>query len=160
MEQSEKLLAKLLLGLIFLILVFSCRNEIDCTNTSSNISKSVFVDSVSGEIISLTFDSILILDFTDTILYDTVNVSDTIELPLNPFSAESEFLFFSRESDTIPIVDTLRLGYETRQRLISEECGATQSFIQLDTLFHTFDSVFIQSSNVNTLNEINLRIVF
>jgi hypothetical protein len=139
--------------------MWSCRNDLDCTNTASNAARIVFIDTTNGEIASITFDSVLIMNIADTILYDSLNISDTLQLPLDPFNDETMFLFYSKIGDSIPESDSLQLGYSITERLISEDCGAVQVFNNLDTIFHTFDSVYIENPNVRITNEINLRIV-
>ena len=147
--------------LFLLVYVCSCRNEIDCLNTSTNLVKLSFFDSTRS-IQSLVFDSVFAIGLEDSIFYDTMSTADTLfSIPVNPFELNTMFVFIltqETESDTLRRSDTLHLGYTIRQRVITEECGAVQFYNQLDTLFHTFDSLVIDRSDLSTINARNIRI--
>jgi len=141
--------------------IASCRNEIDCTTTATNLVKLSFFDSTNN-VQSLEFDSVFALRLEDSILFDTTGVADTIfSLPLNPFQFQTAFVFIRTtidEMDTSQLFDTIEFSYSVQQLVITEECGAVQVYRDLDTLFHTFDSVFIDQPSLSTLDARNVRI--
>lgn len=147
--------------LVVVIYLTSCRNEIDCTTTATNLVKLSFFDS-TNTVQSLEFDSVFALGLEDSILLDTTGMTDTIfSLPLNPFELQTAFVFIRtaiNDMDTSRLLDTIGFGYSVQQLVITEECGAVQVYRDLDTLFHTFDSVFIDQPSLSTINARNVRI--
>jgi hypothetical protein len=73
---------------------------------------------------------------------------------VNTDKGRTTFLFFNPDST----VDTLEVGYEKTERLISEDCGFELIFRNIRIIDTTFDHVESLENELSRLNEENVKI--
>ncbi len=91
----------------------------------------------------------------DSLLYDTAVNIQSIELPLDPASANLRFVIKIGS-----VSDTLNLNYGSSMQFVSYACGFSPVY-HLNTIvftYHNFDSIHIVNRTVDTENEENLKI--
>lgn len=134
------------------VLLFSCKEEKRCYESSSTLMVATFTGSVPANIDSLIIKGVDRNDTGDTLVYDkTETTSKHIELPLSLSADSTGFqLFANGKSATLYIHHTMLI------RLISEECGFAPEY-QLKSAEFTsnIDSVTITDAVVNTKSSEN-----
>ena len=85
---------------------------------------------------------------------DTLIVDETAIVTVNPYAGETLFTFNNFRGDTL----TLKVGYKTEVRFVSEECGSERLQYNLKILETTFDSVRVVSNTLNKGQSTNIEI--
>jgi hypothetical protein len=96
---------------------------------------------------------------TNAVFYlDDPDVLDTLEeetiVTINPYAEETLFTFNNFRGDTL----TLKVGYKTEVRFVSEECGTERLQYDLKVLETTFDSVRVVRNSLNKGRSTNIEI--
>lgn len=141
-------------GILTFGLLLACAEDVDCFSNNSSLAKVTFFTRSSNQARNVEFDSILVLQArTDSSFLISRLSSNLLNLPLDPFADESAYVFYRGNR-----IDTLFLGYERFQRIISVQCGAEQAYGRLRLIQSTFDSVAFINPSVLRTNETNIRI--
>lgn len=163
-------------------LFFSCQDE-DCVSISNNDFLIGFVNAdtlESGKIEYTSVDTLfykVTAEGNDSVFYDWRTRSLTFALPLNPSSDVTTFhleMLDSIRYDTLsldpltidttmyvnPMLQTISISYDQRQRIISEDCGVEISYINLNVDEVSFSSTEIIEDKLSRFNEVNLEIYF
>ena len=129
------------------LILAGCFGDNDCSSTSTNQLQIRFfdIDSLTEE--SRVFSEVKVSG-TDTVFYDNFDTLSVFQLPVDPSTTTTTFLFGS---------DSLVVGYEVAPRLISEDCGPELIYSDLQAMSHSFDSVMI-SQDFNRDAETNIKI--
>jgi hypothetical protein len=143
------------IGLV-LVVAGSCLDEPECLRTSDSTLYVSFTRLSDGKP-----DTLIVYNISsgaDSIFYMTNHDKlDTLEgkatLAVNPFANET-FFTFSYEMGT----KSLKVGYKTQTRFISEECGSEQVLYDLSILETDFDSVRIVNNRLTTSKTTNVEI--
>ena len=141
------------------IIVSSCLDDPDCVRTADTalvISFKRLSDSKADTIILFNISA----DGTDSIFYkstepdelDTLNGSAL--LSVNPYAEETLFTFLF----PLGLQKTMRVGYRSQARFISEECGSERNQIDLTILETQFDSVRVVNPVLSTNRTPNIEI--
>lgn len=97
-------------------------------------------------------------DVVDTIPYKGSTgisaISKDVVLLVNPYGNETEFTFNNFRGDTL----TLKVGYKTEVRFVSEECGSERLQYDLRIIETTFDSARVVQRNLNKGRSTNIEI--
>jgi hypothetical protein len=131
-------------------LTSGCENT-DCITFSRNFVIVDFLDS-TGTRKDITFNSITaagsdVIFYSDTTLYKYL-------LPINTEEPETTFFFYG----TNGVTDTLQVGYQRRQRLISEDCGFELQFRNLEIIHSSFPEAESLGNDLNILYDTDIRI--
>ena len=156
---KAELLVIILMGFTVFILG-GCEKDGDCSSYASTIMKVRFFEKdTTNEFINIetSFESISAVD-TDSVFYGINDSLEVFDLPVDPFSDNTIFLFESLDSNSASIFDTLQVTYARRQSFISRNCGVEQTFSELDVGFTTFDSLEVVKDSLLIVNEDNIRI--
>ncbi len=147
-----------LIFFLFGVLVINACNEIpDCQLIDETAYFNVaFLDRDTTTLAEALVIYNLTSEKGDSIIFsnDTLLVSG-VSLYLNPYDTVSTFYF-----ETDRGFDTLKVSYQTLYKIISEECGPVQEFLNLDTLDHTFDSISLENSFLNREINVNIALYF
>jgi len=134
------------------IIAISCLNEPNCYQLDNG---NIFL---TFEVLGFAADKDTLLDVrtsgTDSIFYPNTIVSK-VELPLNPNTKGQTYIFRWSNGTT----DTLSLGYASKVRYVSEDCGQSYVFNNLhlrDT--SSFDSVRIVNTTPTNPSSVNIVI--
>jgi hypothetical protein len=111
-----------------------------------------FLDSAGGNPVPRNFEFITAID-AQVIFYGDTSLSKYY-LPVNTEANQTTFLFYNFD-DTI---DTLEVGYDKRERLISEDCGFELQYRNIEVLFTTFENAISLENELSRLNEENIKI--
>lgn len=97
-------------------------------------------------------NSVFYLDDPDVL--DTLIVDEVAIVTVNPYSEETLFTFNNFKGDTL----TLKVGYKTEVRFVSEECGSERLQYDLKVLETTFDSVRVVRNSLDKGRYTNIEI--
>lgn len=139
-----------------LVVAGSCLDEPECLRTSDSALYVNFTRLSDGKP-----DTIVVYNIDgggDSVFYkNNPDVLDTLEgkaiLAVNPFENETVFTF-SYETGT----KTLRVGYKSQTRFVSEDCGSEQVLYDLSILETDFDSVRVVTNRLTTSKLTNIEI--
>ena len=142
--------------ILVLVVAGSCLDDPECLRTADSalyINFTRLSDGKPDTLIVYNIDS-----GGDSIFYKTnPDKLDTLEgkaiLRVNPFTAETIFTF-SYETGT----KTLKVGYKSQTRFISEDCGSEQVLYDLSILETDFDSVRVVTNRLTTSKLTNIEI--
>lgn len=156
---SRILLYILLLGLFFSL---GCE-ETPCTTVFTNefeieYFKLVYneTDSETVEQPEVIFTKVFALGNEDSLLVSDLQAT-TITISVDPNAAITAFVIETLDSTTIEdssivFVDTLEVSYNRRQRLISEDCGPEQLYVDFEISETTYDSINLFNDQLRTTN--------
>lgn len=88
---------------------------------------------------------------------DVLDTLDAVIVTVNPYAEETLFTFNQYGGDAV-VSKTLRVGYKTEVRFVSEECGSERLQYDLKVLETTFDSVRVVSNSLNKGQSTNIEI--
>lgn len=125
----------------------SCLDDPDCISPTTDFATALFYKFESNERDTVQINSLRVLGVSDSILVTDLEVTGVI-LPLRQDTSSVTFVFDSELG-----LDTLVINYETRSRLISEECGIDIILAELNVGRSTFDSVSIE--NTTLIEDVN-----
>ena len=146
---------QLIITIVLICLWGSCTNDELCEGVGTNEIKLSFKNYESGSALSITLDSI---GFSWKPLMDTLYLDTTVTfigLPVDPDTSVTQFVFVTADR-----TDTLEIGYHVSSSLISAECGPELLFSQLDTIYHTFDSLAIIQNIFDREVETNIELFY
>ena len=141
-----------------LIIVSSCLDDPDCVRTADTalvISFKRLSDNKADTAIVYNISAA----GTDSIFYKTEpdeldTLIGTALLSVNPYAEETLFTFFFRAG----VERTLRVGYKSQAKFISEECGSERNQFDLTILETQFDSVRVVNPVLSTSRTPNIEI--
>jgi len=139
-----------------IMFLYSCTPESCFEETEAFLKVSFYNNDTKNK---LAPDSLTIygLDLDTLKIYDNAKKVEPALLPLNDATISCSFIIKINE-----MTDTIELIYNSYPHLISKECGYTY-YHNLDTIKHTtnaIDYIFINKSNITTVNEENIRIFY
>lgn len=103
------------------LLLWSCFEQGDCQNQTSNLIKVSFFSASDLKVTKLQLDSVLITGLDEKFIDD--EELDGLVLPLNPLASEVIVTFYQ------PVgVSVLRIEYQARTTVLDPACGATDLF--------------------------------
>lgn len=146
--------------IFLLVLGGSCLDNDICLRGSDNALVIEFKKFVEGEAVT---DTVTFLNIeaagTNAVFYlQDPDVLDTLEdetvVTINPYEEETLFTFNDFRGQT----KTLRVGYKTEVRFVSEECGSERLQYNLKILETTFDSVRVVRTSLNKGRSTNIEI--
>jgi|LSQX01.1.fsa_nt_gb hypothetical protein len=150
-----------LVGIASLMLLGSCQNDELCEEATSNpLRMGFYLPTVTdGSPTTYTLDSLSLYGSgrPDSLLYDNTKSVRSIEVPLNPASGTTGFVF------TFPgeITDTLWVAYTHSLNFVSAECGFTM-FYEIQEVTHTnarIHSIQLPQTLVNHSLEEHIKIL-
>lgn len=139
--------------LFVLIIVSSCLDDPDCVRTADTALVINFKRLSDSKVDTVILYNVIAAG-SDSIFYkssepdelDTLNNGEVL-LAVNPYAEETMFTFLFQAG----IERTLKVGYKSTARFISEECGSERNQYDLTILETQFDSVRV----VNPVLSIN-----
>lgn len=146
---------------IFLIVLGgSCLDNDVCLRGADNALVIEFKKLSDGLADTVTFmnieaegtNAVFYLDDPDVM--DTLIVDEAAVVTINPYAGETNFTFNNFGGDTV----TLKVGYKTEVRFVSEECGSERLQYDLKILETTFDSVRVVRHSLNKGQSTNIEI--
>ena len=156
-------MARLTSFLLLFILFAACTADELCEGESISTIKLSFKDFESKSTKAIALDSI---GFSWSPLSDTLYRDTTVSvigLPVDPENSRTLFVFITTDLiDTLEVInaDTLEISYKVTSSLISPECGPELLFSNLDTVYHTFDSLSIIQKLFDREVETNIEIFY
>lgn len=147
-------------GFNYLLLVFlgliagSCIDEVLCTEQNTNNLKLRFLNASTGQdsVVSiLRIDAVMSNDSFPEISDTT---SSTFQLPLNPGSQVTNFVF----SFTDGSIRSLRAFYISKSRIIATDCPPEFTYSLKDSVISNFDSVRITNTELNIEADNNVQV--
>jgi hypothetical protein len=75
-------------------------------------------------------------------------------LPVNTDSGHTDFLFFNLDGS----IDTLSVGYDKTERLISKDCGFELQFKNIEIINTTYENAISLENELSRINEENIKI--
>lgn len=161
----------LLYAFLTVLLLASACEETPCTSVfTSEFEIEYFnivyteTDSETVEQPDIIFNKVFAIGNEDSLLVENESAVSII-LPVDPDSDFSTFVIETMDTTTIEdstliFMDTLRVGYKRRQRLISEDCGPEQLYIDFEILETTYDSLNLTQDQLRTTNSRFLEIYY
>ena len=147
-----KTVFKLTLAAQFCLYVFiSCENT-DCITFNTRIVIIDFLDSATGSSESREFEFITAAE-SSVIFYGDTSLS-RLYLPVNTDKDQTTFLFYNPDNS----IDTLEIGYERKEHLISKDCGFELQFKNIEIIYSTFDNVISLGNELSRLYDENIKI--
>jgi len=141
---------QIILFLSIIWILSACENK-DCITFSRDAVVVQFLDSANNK--KDTTFSVVTSIGSNFVFYSDTTLS-TYLLPVNTSESQTTFLFKSNNNET----DTLQIGYERRQRFISEDCGFELQFRVVEILYTSFPNAISLNNDLSTLNETNIEI--
>ncbi len=161
---------------------FSCQNE-DCVSIYNNDLLVGFLQADTLEDGRIQFNEIDTVFYTvravgnDTIYYDSTDVESLFVLPVDPAAILTTFQFEVIDSityDTLSfdpvVINTiyhlnpephfLTISYDTRERIISEDCGVEISYSNVSVEETSFPFTNVVDNKLSRFNEVNVEIIF
>lgn len=113
-------------------------------------------DSETVEQPDIIFTRVFALGNEDSLLVSNEEAT-TITLSVDPNAPMTTFIIETLDSTTIEdssivIFDTLNVSYNRRQRLISEDCGPEQLYVDFVISETTYDSINLFNDQLRTTN--------
>ncbi len=146
--------------LLIFILLGSCLDNDICLRGADNALVIEFKKFSEGEAVpdTVNFRNIE-AEGTNAVFYlDTpVDLLDTLQkvaMTINPYTSETLFTFNDWRGET----QTLKVGYKTEVRFVSEECGSERLQYALKILETSFDSVRVVRNNLDKGRSTNIEI--
>ncbi len=134
--------------------IIACEVDSNCGSTAVNyitVSSATISGTNEEEERIITYDSII--NQASNLLFLRDSATSFLVLPLDPGRSETTYQFY--HDDT---VDTIALKYDKRSRIDSPECGIDFEFVDLDTVFQTFDSLVIVNDTLRrTIDAPNIK---
>ncbi len=154
--RTHNLLTNILVASGLILLLVSCSPE-SCFEETESYLKASFYDNITKN--RLAPDSITLFGLgLDTLkIYDNTKKPTTLLLPLNTETGNCSFVLAIND-----FTDTIKFIYNSFPHLISKECGFT-FYHNLDSISYTtnaIDYIFVNKSNITTINEENIRIYY
>lgn len=146
--------------IFLLVLGGSCLDNGICLRGADNALVIEFKKFVEG--IPVT-DTVTFLNIeaegTDAVFYlEDPDVTDTLRskvvVTINPYATETLFTF----NDFKGVTKTLRVGYKTEVRFVSEECGSERLQYDLKVLETSFNTVNVIRRNLDKGRSTNIEI--
>ena len=144
------------IGLIS-VLLGACLDEPECLRKADTALVISFKKIVDGKADTLIFYNIAAVG-SDSIFYkdqpeDLRDTLTSVLLAVNPFSSETTYTFQTQDEQVL-----LKVGYKSRTKFISEDCGSEQLLYDLKILETQFDSVRIVNKVLTTARQTNIEI--
>lgn len=154
---TERLILRAVKKTIFILTIFlfgACQDIANCdTNDEQSFMILEFLDKETEEpiktgfTITATGSPYAFIPFRDD--------SSAVRLPLNPNEGSVTFYFDSLDTS---IRYELEMSYGTQVSIFDEDCPPSITFMNLDTLRHTFSAVKIPGTITNRLIETNVQV--
>ena len=136
-----------------LLFLFSCLDDPDCLVTATNLVKIDFKNT-DGTVRTITFSGITVSGLATPLYVNSAQ--STVQLPLNPQSTETTFLF--REAS---VVKRMVIRYAITHRAISEKCGAYAFYSNLEVIENDYTSARVRNPFLLTSNTAaNVEVVY
>jgi hypothetical protein len=144
----------ILSGLI--LLSFSCTPG-SCLEDTESFLKASFYDDETKLLRAPDSLTIYGLGMDTIILYDNAKNVQPALFPLNPSTDHCSFIIIVNG-----VTDTLVFRYSSYPHLISKECGYTfyYNVEQPDPTANAIKGIYLNKSNITTVNEENIRIFY
>ena len=126
-----------------------CQNDVVCEEvTGTSLRMGFYNLTADGQSVSTAIDSLTIfgLNRPEDRIYDNQTSVARIELPLNPSSDTTAFVFMFPEAS-----DTLWIEYSRIPHLISVECGFTM-FFDIKSITYTNHHIITGEININLVS--------
>ena len=144
--------------LLFITLIcglWACNDQEDCTvDANFDQMRVQFFDFDALEVRLIKFDSIKAVN-SDSLFFTDEDSLSVFSLSLSPFEENATFLFYSPTQ-----TDSLEIQYKVQYSIISEICGPTTSYSQLNLIYHTFDSASVVNTFFDTNLTANIEVYF
>lgn len=134
----------------------SCTPE-SCFEETESFLKASFYDDATKEILAPDSLTVYGLNMDSNKIYNKTTGVQTALLPLNSATDRCTFIIIVNG-----ITDTLELRYDSYPHLISKECGYT-FYHNIDSPAYSTNSIkyiYLNKSNITTVNEENIRIFY
>lgn len=147
--------------LLIFILLGSCLDNDICLRGADNALVIEFKKFSEGVAVSdtVTFlniraDDVALFYATSPDVLDTLFADESAVVTINPYGEETLFTFNNFRGAT----KTLRVGYKTEVRFVSEECGSERLQYDLKVLDTSFDSVRVVRNSLDKGRSTNIEI--
>lgn len=133
------------------LLMIGCTEFPDCQDPRAPFLRASFNVKTTGAPVLISFDEVKAVGASAPIYRgDTLN---TFNLHLNPQDTVTTFLFTTNGFN-----NNLTVAYKSKLILITPECGPVQYFYDLRLVSSSFDSVVVQSREVDLNKPVNVQI--
>ena len=148
-----KIVVQFVWGMVFILMIVGCNDIPDCQLIEDvpYITISFFDRDTTTQSETVIFNEVE-ANGADTLLIQS-DTTNSILLYLNPTDTFTTYYF-----DTDLGRDTLIMVYKSNIRIESNKCGPVQEFSELDTLYHTFDSLAIENTTLTREGDTNVKI--
>jgi len=158
-------------ALLFSLFVASSCEDTLCTSVFTSEFKVEYFNIVYSETDSETveqplvnFTKVFALGNEDSLFYSEQSLKE-ITLAIDPDEDFTTFVIETLDSisieDSVQIFsDTLSVRYVRRQRLISEDCGPEQLYIDFEIVQSTYDSINLFQDQLKTINDRFIEIFY
>jgi hypothetical protein len=153
--RTKNSILRALVAIILMLAVSACFDEGECLITNTNIVKVSLRSKQTGQLVSITFDSVSIAH-TDSVYYINKQVQG-LGLPVNPGVTEMAYVLAYGGKK-----DTLLLTYTNQSVVLGPACGAFPFQKNLAVKYSTFGQDSVAVTNETLLRDVaeNIRIYF
>ena len=138
--------------------MLGCDPDGECASVFNSSLKVQFLDSGTFEPRNIVFDSVFAIG-SDSIFYNADDEGTSLfEVPVNPFTDTTAFVFVGKDRLDSATVDTLVVSYNFMENIVSPLCGVEQIYNNLLVTFTTYDSLVSASDSLLLTNDRNIEI--
>lgn len=134
-------------------LLWSCFEQGDCQNQTSNQIKIAFFSSADQKAIKLQLDSVLVSGLPGKFIEE--EELEAIVLPLNPLKDKSVITLYRPEG-----ISTLTINYQARTTVLDPACGATDLYLLNQVGGEGIASATVIQNLVSSSLTTNVRVYF
>ena len=147
-----KTIIKITVSAFFCLYVLISCETTDCITFNTRVVVIEFLDSATQNSKNIDFELITAID-SEVVFYSDTSLS-ICYLPVNTEQEETTFLFLNSDD----LLDTLQIGYDKIERLISKDCGYELQFKNIEIIYTTFENAVSLENELSRLNEENVKI--
>ena len=139
--------------LILIFVMFSCFEQGDCSDVSSNVMQVDFYRNSDSKILRIKLDSVKMVGW-DTVMYATDSIS-SVKLPLNPAVDTMTYVFYYYETQA-----TLGIKYEFKTFALAPDCNAIDLITLTDANGPAIQKLTVTQPKLTNSVVENIRLFF
>ena len=144
---------KNILSTALALTLFSCFEQGDCSDVSSNLMQVNFYNYSDKKTKTFLIDSVKMKDW-DIVMYEGDSIS-TVKLPLNPAEEKMTFYFYYKTT-----VATLDVEYKSRSYALAPDCKAIDLITLLDGTATVIQDLKISQPELSSSVTENIKLYF
>jgi hypothetical protein len=138
---------------VLAIALFSCFEQGDCSDVSSNVMQVNFYSNSTKVALTIDLDSVKMVGW-DTVMYEAKSLS-TVKLPLNPAVPNMTYIFYYDETQA-----TLDINYKFQTFALAPDCNAIDIITLSDVTGTTIQDLTISQPKLTSSVVENIKLYF